>query len=69
MSTHLDSLTGQQWHVRYRVTAHGPKANPFWSSVYDDEAAARETLARYARQDGLADVHLKVRDVSPWRDA
>jgi hypothetical protein len=66
---HTDSASGHQWHVRYRILAHGPHAKPFWSYVADVEADALEQLAMLQRDAGLADVELWVRDTTPWRKA
>lgn len=66
---HTDSPEGKQWHVRYRILAHGPDAKPFWSYVADVEADALEQLAMLRRDTSLADVELFVRDTTPWRKA
>ena len=62
-----DSPSGQQWHVRYRMKDHGPDGRAYWSYIADTERDAYEHLAMYRRDNGVTDIELFVRDVSPWR--
>jgi hypothetical protein len=64
---HTDSPTGRQYHVRYRIVSHGPDADPFWTHFSDNETDTQRTLATYQREEGVADVQLWAREVTPWR--
>ena len=68
-NSNVDSPSGRQWHVRYRLTSHGPHARPVRSAIYEDEQEAVGALAEIERFYGVADVKLMVCDVTPWRDA
>lgn len=67
MGVHGDSLSGKQFHVRYRIPGHGER--PYWSHIYDSEETAREVLASFEADADLTDVSLWIRDVTPWGQA
>lgn len=65
MATHLDTPTGQQFHIRY--TPHNGDAGPYWTHVWSDLERAKTELEWY-HKNGYTDAKIFVRDVTPWRE-
>lgn len=65
MSTHRDSPTGQQFHVRY-TPKNGDKG-PCWGHVFPTREEGERDLAWFLRNE-YDDAKLFIRDVTPWRE-
>ena len=61
---HLDSPTGEQWHIRH--TYVGRTDGPYWGYIFTDEQEARTELAALRKNPIIDRATLHVRQVSLW---
>lgn len=66
MNAHKDSPTGQQWHIRYRLSG---RTEFYWSSVFLTESEAVASFDVYERAPEVAEADLYIREATPWRKA